>query len=93
MAFISSNLTKHGIQFIMDEDLGNDYLPTEISLDAQPHRNTHTNPIRYKLGQTGREVFESPLEVALSLDDILELKSTQDIDKYADFKYRQHYSR
>ena len=30
-------------------------------------------------------MFESSLEVALSLGDIPELKSTQDIDKYADF--------
>ena len=60
-------------------------LPIEISVDAQPHRNTHTNPIRYKFDQTDREVFESTLEAALSLGDIPELKSTQDIDKYADF--------
>ena len=55
-----------------------DHLPIEISTDAQPHRNIHTNPIRYKFNQTDREVFESTL-------DLLELKSTQDIDKYADF--------
>ena len=30
-------------------------------------------------------MFESTLEAALSSGDILELKSTQDIDKYADF--------
>ena len=47
--------------------------------------NTHTNPIRYKFDQTDREVFESTLEVALSSGDIPELKSTQNIDKYADF--------
>ena len=46
---------------------------------------THTNPIRYKFDQTDREAFESTLEVALSLGDIPEVKSTQDIDKYADF--------
>ena len=70
MAFISPNLTKHDI---------------EISIDAQPHRNRHTNLIRYKFDQTNREVFESTLEAALSSGDIPELKSTQDIDKYADF--------
>ena len=30
-------------------------------------------------------MFESSLEVALSSGDVPELKSTQDIDKYADF--------
>ena len=47
--------------------------------------HTHANPIRYKFDKTDREVFESTLEAALSLGDIPELKSTQDIDKYADF--------
>ena len=32
-----------------------------------------------------REVFESTLDAALSSGDVPELKSTQDIDKYADF--------
>ena len=64
--------------------MGSDHLPIEISMDAQPH-NIHTNPIRYKFNQTDREVFESTLEAALSSGDVPELKSTQDIDKYADF--------
>ena len=85
MAFISPNLTKHDIQFLIGDDLGSNHLPIEVSIDAQPHRNIHTNPIRYKFNQTDREVFESTLEAALSSGDILELKSTQDIDKYADF--------
>ena len=38
-----------------------------------------------KFNQTDREVFESTLEVALSSGDVPELKSTHDIDKYADF--------
>ena len=84
MAFISPNLTKHDIQFLIGDDLGRDHLPIEISIAAQ-HRNTHTNPIRYKFDHTDREVFESTLEAALSWGDITELKSTQDIDKYADF--------
>ena len=79
MAFISPNLTKHDIQFLIGDDFGNNHIPIEISIDAQPHRNIHTNPIRYKFNQTDREVFESTLKAAL------ELKSTQDIDKYADF--------
>ena len=85
MAFISPNLTKHNIQFLIGDDLGSDHLPTEIPINAQSHRNTHTNPIRYKFDQTDREVFESTLEAALNSGDIPELKSTQDIDKYADF--------
>ena len=43
------------------------------------------NPIRYKFNQTDSKVFESTLEAALSSGDVPELKSTQDIDKYADF--------
>ena len=81
MAFISPNLTKHDIGFLTGDDL-----PIEISIDAQPHRNTtHTNPIKYKFNLTDREVLESTLEAALSSGDVPELKSTQDIDKYADF--------
>ena len=85
MAFISSNLTKHDIQFLIGDDLGSDHLPIKISINAQPHRNIHTNPIRYKFDQTDREVFELTLEAALSSGDVPELKSTQDIDTYADF--------
>ena len=86
MAFISPNLTKHDIQFVIgDDDLGSDYLPIEISIDTQPHRIIHTNPIRYKFNQTDREVFELTLDAALSSGDVPELESTQDIDKYADF--------
>ena len=83
MAFISPNLSKHDIQFLIGDDLGSDHLPIEIATDTQPHRNIHINPVRYN--QTDREVFESTLEAALSSGDVPELKSTQDIDKYADF--------
>ena len=65
--------------------MGSDHLRIEISIDDQPHRDIYTNPIRYKFDQTDREVFESTLEAALNLEDGAELKSTQDIDKYADF--------
>ena len=85
MAFISPNLTKRDIQFLIGDDLGSDHLPIEISIDAQPHRNIHTNSIRYKFNQTDREVFESTLEAALTSGDVPELTSAQDIDKYADF--------
>ena len=85
MAFISPNLTKHDIQFLIGDDSGSDHFPIEISIDAQLHRNIYTNSIRYKFNQTDREVFESTLDAALSSGDVLELKSTQDIDKYADF--------
>ena len=44
MAFISPNLTKHDIQFLIGDDLSSDHLPIEISIDAQPHRNIHTYP-------------------------------------------------
>ena len=83
MAFISPNLSKHDIQFLIGDDLGSD--PIEIAIDTQPHRNIHINPVRYKFNQTDREVFESTLEAALSSGDVPELKSTQDIGKYADF--------
>ena len=81
MAFILPNLTKHYIEFLTGDDLGSDHLPIEISIDAQPHRNIHNNPIRYKFNQTHREVLESTLKAALSSGDAPELKSTQDIDK------------
>ena len=34
MAFISPNLTKHDIQFLIGDNLGSDRLPIEISIDA-----------------------------------------------------------
>ena len=85
MVFISPNLTKHDIRFLIGDDLGSDHLPIEITIDVQPHRNIHTNPVRYKFNQTDREVFELTLEAAPSLGNIPELTSTQVIDKYADF--------
>ena len=67
--------------------MGSDHQPFEISIDAQPHMNTHThtNLAGYKFDQTNREAFESTLKAALSSGDVPELNSTQDIDKYADF--------
>ena len=62
MAFISPNLAKHDIQFQIGDDLGSDHLPTEISIDTPPHRNTFINHTKYKFDQTDREVFESTLE-------------------------------
>ena len=56
MAFISPNLTKHDIPFLTGEDFGSDHLLIEISVDVQPHRNIHTNPIKYKFNQTDRSV-------------------------------------
>ena len=85
MAFISPNLAKHGIQFQIGDDLGSDHLPTEVSTDAPPHRNSSINHTKYKFDQTEREVFESTLEAALGFADFSELKFTSDLDKYADF--------
>ena len=85
IALISPSLTKHDVQFLIGDNLDRNHLPIEISIDAQPHSNIHTNPIRYKFDQTDREVFESTLEEALSLRDVPKLKSAQDIDEYADF--------
>ena len=63
-------------------DLGSDHLPIEISIDATPLRNSHTNHTKYKIDQTDREVFESTLEAALGSEDF---SSTSDLDKYAGF--------
>ena len=41
IAFVSPNLSKHDIQFLIGGNLGSDHLPIEIAIDAQPHRNTH----------------------------------------------------
>ena len=85
MTFISPNPTKHDIQFLIGDDLGSSHLPIEISRDAQHPGNIHTNPIKYKFVQINREVFKSALQAAMSSGDVPELKSAQDIDKYADF--------
>ena len=85
MAFISQNLAIHDIQFQIGADLGSDHLPIEISIDTTPHRNTSTNPIKYKFDQTDREVFESTLDEALGSADFSGHLSTSDLDKYADF--------
>ena len=85
MAFISPNLSEHDIQFLMGDDLGSDHLPIKIAIDAQPQRNIHINPVRYKFNQSDLEVFESTLEAAVNSGDVPELKSTQDIDRYTDF--------
>ena len=84
MAVLPPNLTKHVIQFQIGDDLGSDHIPFETSIDAQPHRNIHTNPIIYKFNQTDREVLESVLEEALSSGDAPKLKSIRDIDKCPD---------
>ena len=47
MAFVSPNLAKHDIQFQIDDNLDSDHLPIEISIDAPPHRNFHTNHTKY----------------------------------------------
>ena len=85
MAFVSPNLAKHDIQFQIRDDLGSDHVSTEISIDALPHRNSHTNHTKYKFDQTDREVFESTLEAVLDSEDFSGLTSTSDLDRYADF--------
>ena len=77
MAFISANLAIHDIQFQIGVDLGSDHLPIEISIDTTPHRNTSTNPTKYKFDQTDRE--------ALGSADFSGLLSIGDLDNYADF--------
>ena len=69
MAFISPNLAIHDIQFQIGVDLGSHHLPIEISIDTTPHRNTSTNPTKYKFDQIDREVFESTLVEALGCAD------------------------
>ena len=85
MAFVSPNIEKHDIQFQIGDDLGRDHLPIEISIDAPPHRNSHTNHTKYKFDMTDREVFESTLEAVLGFKDFSGLTSTSGLDKYADF--------
>ena len=85
MAFMSPNLAKHDIQFQIGDDLDSDHLPTEVSIDARPHRNSSTKHTKYKFDQTDRKVFESALEEALGSADVSGLLSTSDLGKYADF--------
>ena len=75
----------HDIQFQIGVDLGSDHLPIEISIDTTPHRNTSTNPTKYKFDQTDREVFESTLDETLGSADFSGLLSTSNLEKYADF--------
>ena len=35
MGFISPNVAQHDIQFQIDDDLGSDHLPIEISIDVE----------------------------------------------------------
>ena len=84
MAFISPNLPKHDIQFQIGDELGSDHLPIKVSIDAPSHGNSSINHTRYKFDQTNREVFESTLEAALGSVDYSGLKSSSDLDKYAD---------
>ena len=85
IAFVSPNLAKHDIQFQIGDDLDSDHLPIEISVDAPPYRNSHTNHTKYKFDQTDREVFESTLEAALGSEYFSGFASTSGLDKYADF--------
>ena len=85
MALVSPNLAKHDIQFQIGDDLGSNHLRIEISSDAPPHRNSHTNHTKYEFDQIDREVFESTLEAALSSENFSGFASTSDLDKYADF--------
>ena len=86
MAFMSPNPAKHDMQFKVGDDLGSDHLPTGVSSDAPPHRNSSINHNRYKFDQTDREIFESTtLEAALGFADFSGLSFTSDLDKYADF--------
>ena len=66
------NLAKHDIKFQIDDDLGRDHLPIEISIDAPPHRNSSANHTKYKFDHTGREVFESTLEPVLGSEDFFD---------------------
>ena len=65
--------------------MDSDQLPIEISIDAPPHRNSHTTHTKYKFDQTDREVFESTLEAALGSEGFSGLAFISDLDKYADF--------
>ena len=85
MAFISPNLANHDIQFQIGDDFGSDHLPIEVSTGAPLHRNSFTNPTKYRFDQTDREVFESTLEAALTSEDFSGLTSSSDLDKYVDF--------
>ena len=85
VASISPNLAKHDNQFQIGDDLGSDYLPIKVSIDAPPHSNLSINHTRYKFDQTYREVSESTLEAALGSAEFSGLISTSDLDKYADF--------
>ena len=59
MAFISTNLAKHDIQFQIDDDLGSDHLPIKVSIDVPPHKNSSISLTKYIFDQTDRIVLEA----------------------------------
>ena len=59
MAFISTNLAKHDIQFQIDDDLGSDHLPIKVSIDVPPHKNSTISLTKYIFDQTDRIVLEA----------------------------------
>ena len=54
MSFVSLDLATHDIQFQIDDDLGTEHLPIEVSIDAPSRENSSINHTRYKFDQTGR---------------------------------------
>ena len=60
ITFISPNLTKHDIQFLIGDDLHSDHLPIEISIDAQPHRNTQLTPLGINLTRLTEKCSNQP---------------------------------
>ena len=61
MAFMSPNLSKHDIQFLIGDDLGSDHLPIEIAIDTQPHRNIHINiPLGINLTRLTEKCLNQP---------------------------------
>ena len=69
MAFISPSLAKCDIQFQIGDDLGSDYLPIEVLIDAPPHMNSSSNHTKCRFYETEREVFKSTLAAALGFAD------------------------
>ena len=84
--FISPRLAKHDIQFQIDDHLGSDHLPIEISVDTPPPLiGTHvltlssTNLTRLTEKYSNQHSRKrEDLRIFLNL-------STSDLDKYADF--------
>ena len=60
MAFISPNLSKHDIQFLIDDDLGSDHLPIKIAIDTPLTGTCTLTPLGINLTRPTKKCLNQP---------------------------------